>query len=240
MLISGLILGLLGSLHCVGMCGPIALLLPVSRNNPKKKALQISLYHLGRFTAYALLGLAFGFIGQRLNLFGLQQYLTIGVGVLMLSFVLIPSRIWNKYSLTKPAMHLIGKLKSGLGAALKKKSPDTFLTIGFFNGFLPCGLVYMAVFGSLTLANPLSGSLYMALFGLGTLPLMSIAIYAGSFINKQVQLKFRQAVPVFISIMAVLFILRGLGLGIPYVSPKQIHPQVEAAASCHTPVTFNK
>ncbi len=240
MLISGLILGLLGSLHCVGMCGPIALLLPVSRDNPKKKALQITLYHLGRFTAYALLGLAFGFIGKSLNLFGVQQYLTIAVGILMLGFVLIPSRIWHKYTLTKPIMRVIAKVKSNLGAALKKKSPDTFLTIGFLNGFLPCGLVYMAVFGSLTVANPLQSSLYMALFGLGTLPLMTLAIYAGSFINKQMQLRFRKAVPVFITVMATLFILRGLGLGIPYVSPKAMNPSVDSSMECHAPTAFVK
>ena len=233
MLLSGFILGLLGSLHCVGMCGPIALLLPVSRDNPRKKAIQIGLYHLGRFTAYALLGLAFGFLGKSLNVFGLQQYLTIGVGVLMLAFLLIPNRIWHKYSLTRPLMRLIGTLKSSLGVALKKKSPDTFLTIGFLNGFLPCGLVYMGVFGSLTLANPAQSSLYMILFGLGTLPLMTLAIYAAGLITKPLQRKFRKVIPVFISILAVLFILRGLGLGIPYVSPKAVSTQVQATMECH-------
>ena len=233
MLLSGLVLGLLGSLHCVGMCGPIAFLLPVSRDNNKLRLFQIGSYHLGRFTAYALLGLIFGFLGRSLSLFGAQQYLSIIAGVLLLLAVAIPQRILFKYSLSKPLAMAIGKLKSSMASALKSKRPDTFLTLGLLNGFLPCGLVYMAVFGSLALANPWQGSLYMALFGLGTLPLMTGAIYAGNFLNKAIQFRIRRAIPVLVALVACLFILRGLGLGIPYVSPKVVHPQVEANLECH-------
>lgn len=233
MLLSGLVLGLLGSLHCVGMCGPIAFLLPVSRDNNKLRLIQIGSYHLGRFTAYALLGLLFGFLGKGLSLFGIQQYISIIAGVLLLAAVAIPQRILFKYSLSKPIALAIGKLKSSMAAALKSKRPDTFLTLGLLNGFLPCGLVYMAVFGSLALANPWQGSLYMALFGLGTLPLMTGAIYAGNFLNKAIQHRIRKAIPVLVAVVACLFILRGLGLGIPYVSPKAISPKIEAKMECH-------
>jgi sulfite exporter TauE/SafE len=233
MLVSGLILGLLGSLHCVGMCGPIAFLLPVSRDNHSLRLVQIGSYHLGRFTAYGLLGLVFGFLGKGLSLFGAQQYLSIIAGVLLLLTVAIPQRILFKHSLSKPLALAIGKLKSALGQALKSKRPDTFLTLGLLNGFLPCGLVYMAVFGSLALANPWQGSLYMVLFGLGTLPLMTGAIYAGNFLNKTIQLKIRKAIPVMVALIACLFILRGLGLGIPYVSPKLNPQKIEAKIECH-------
>jgi len=106
------------------------------------------------------------------------------------------------------------------------------LTIGFLNGFLPCGLVYMAIFGAIATGNALQGSLYMALFGLGTIPLMTSAIYLGNFLNVQVRQRIRKAIPVFVAVIAGLFILRGLGLGIPYVSPKPIAETVSAEMEC--------
>ena len=177
MLVSALILGLLGSLHCVGMCGPIAFMLPVDRSNSFKKVSQISIYHIGRLLAYSLIGLVFGFVGKSLYIFGIQQQLSIIIGVLMIVIVLLPYKTIGKYNLSKPLYKIISKVKSSLGKALKKKTADTFLTIGFLNGFLPCGLVYMAVFGSVATGSLLEGSLYMVLFGLGTIPLMTTAIY---------------------------------------------------------------
>ncbi|MCT8340687.1 sulfite exporter TauE/SafE family protein [Flavobacteriaceae bacterium TK19130] len=235
MLATAFLFGLLGSFHCVGMCGPIAFLLPVDRNNPVKKIGQLSLYHGGRLFAYALIGLVFGLVGKGLNLFGLQQQLTIAIGLLMIVLVLLPYKQLQKVSLAKPLYRIIGKVKSNLGAALKKKSPDTFLTIGFLNGFLPCGLVYMAVFGALAVGNTWEGSLYMVLFGAGTIPLMTTAIYIGNFLNGQVRQRIRKAIPVFVVIIGCLFVLRGLGLGIPYVSPKPMQPTIEANYECHSP-----
>src|SRR5690606_24824122 len=147
MLYTALLFGLLGSFHCVGMCGPIAFLLPVDRNDNLKKSGQIFLYHLGRILSYSLLGLVFGLVGNSLNLFGLQQQLSIFIGVLMLIVVLLPQKTFNQYNFSKPIFRIVSKVKSALGKELKKKKPDTFLTIGFLNGMLPCGLVYMAIFG---------------------------------------------------------------------------------------------
>ena len=90
MWISALIFGLLGSFHCVGMCGPIAFLLPVDHKNNLKKLGQISLYHFGRISSYALIGILFGLLGKSFRLFGLQQQLSILVGVLMILVILIP------------------------------------------------------------------------------------------------------------------------------------------------------
>ena len=235
MLATAFLFGLLGSFHCVGMCGPIAFLLPVDRNNSVKKIGQLGLYHGGRLFAYALIGLVFGLVGKGLNLFGLQQQLTIAIGLLMIVLVLLPYKQIQKFSLAKPLYRIIGKVKSNLGAALKKKSPDTFLTIGFLNGFLPCGLVYMAVFGALAVGNTWEGSLYMVLFGAGTIPLMTTAIYIGNFLNGQVRQRIRKAIPVFVVLIGCLFVLRGLGLGIPYISPKPMQPTIEANYECHNP-----
>lgn len=233
MLLTALIFGLLGSFHCVGMCGPIAFLLPVDRENHLKKFFQIFLYHFGRILSYAIIGLIFGLVGKGLNIFGMQQQLSILIGVLMLLVLVIPQKTFNRYNFSQPVFKIISKVKSALGKELRKKSPDTFLTIGFLNGFLPCGLVYMAVFGAIASGNALQGSLYMAIFGLGTIPLMTSAIYIGNFLNQQVRLRIRRAIPVFVGIMACLFIVRGLGLGIPYLSPKPAPQTVDANYECH-------
>jgi sulfite exporter TauE/SafE len=70
------------------MCGPIAMMLPVDRNNQAKKVSQILTYHLGRLTAYASIGLVFGLVGKGLYLAGMQQKLSIVIGVLMILVIL--------------------------------------------------------------------------------------------------------------------------------------------------------
>ena len=233
MLFSAFILGLLGSLHCVGMCGPIAFMLPVDRSNSFKKVSQIAIYHFGRLLSYSLIGLVFGLLGKSFYLFGIQQQLSIIIGILMIIIVILPHKVIGKYNLSKPLYRIISKVKSSLGKALKKKTADTFLTIGFLNGFLPCGLVYMAVFGSIATGSLLEGSLYMILFGLGTIPLMTTAIYLGKFLNSTIKQRIQKAIPVIVVIIGVLFILRGLGLGIPYISPAPIVETATSAIECH-------
>lgn len=232
MLLSAIIFGLLGSFHCVGMCGPIAFLLPLDRENKTKRILQLLSYHSGRILTYSVLGLVFGALGKGLNLFGLQQQLSITIGVLMIITILIPTHIFNRYNFSKPIYKIIGKVKSKMGAALKKKDPSTFFTIGYLNGLLPCGLVYMAIFGALATGGAWEGSLYMALFGLGTIPLMTTAIYLGNFLTKTVKQRVLKMIPAFVVIVGLLFILRGLGLGIPYISPSEM-VTVEQASSEH-------
>jgi sulfite exporter TauE/SafE len=222
------------------MCGPIAFLLPVDRNNNVKKIGQTFLYHFGRILAYSIIGLAFGLVGKSLNLFGFQQQLSIFIGILMLLVIFIPQKTFNRYNFSKPVFKIISKVKSALGKELKKKTPDTFLTIGLLNGFLPCGLVYMAVFGAIATGDALSGSLYMAIFGIGTIPLMTTAIYLGNFLNAQVRQRVRRAIPVFVVIIGCLFIVRGLGLGIPYISPKPMTETVDANYDCEPMILENK
>ena len=233
MLITAFVLGLVGSLHCVGMCGPIAFMLPVDRTNNYKKVTQIAVYHIGRIFAYSLIGLIFGLIGKSLYIFGFQQQLSIGVGVLMILAVVVPQSVFNKYHFSKPIYRLISKVKSALGSALKKKTADTFLTIGFLNGFLPCGLVYMALFAAIASGNALNGSLYMATFGLGTVPLMTTAIYFSHFLKGAARQKIQKIIPVFVVLIGVIFIFRGLGLGIPYLSPAPVSDIVSGAIDCH-------
>ena len=233
MLWTAFILGLLGSFHCVGMCGPIAFLLPVDRSNSIRKITQIFTYHFGRLLAYGLIGLFFGLIGKSLYIFGIQQQLSIIIGILMIVAVLLPTQLANQFKISQPIYRLISKVKSALGKSLKNKTADTFLTIGFLNGFLPCGLVYMAVFASLATEQALMASTYMVLFGLGTIPLMTSAIYLGKFLNTKMKQNIQKAIPVFIVLIGVLFILRGLGLGIPYLSPSPMVDMVSGTMDCH-------
>lgn len=233
MLLSALVLGLLGSLHCIGMCGPIAFMLPVSRNNKYKKAGQVFIYHFGRLMAYGIIGLLFGLLGKGLYIFGIQQKLSILIGVLMILIVIMPFNYMSRLSFSRPVYRIIGKIKSSLGKALKKKTADTFLTIGFLNGFLPCGLVYMALLGAIAMGTALEGSLYMILFGLGTVPLMTTAVYLSGILKDSSKRRIRKLIPVFVVIIGILFILRGMGLGIPYVSPKPMVEMVSTELECH-------
>lgn len=223
----------MGSLHCIGMCGPIAFMLPLDRDKPIRRVGQLSLYHLGRFLAYGLIGLVFGLVGKGLYLFGFQQNLSIVLGAIMILSVLIPGRYFRRWNATRPVYSAIGKLKSALGNQLKKRSADTFLTIGFLNGFLPCGLVYMALIGAMALASAGEGAIYMMLFGLGTAPLMSAAALMGKFLKGKWGPKLRKAIPAFVILIGLLFILRGMGLGIPYISPKLQAHAVTPAVECH-------
>ncbi|HSP41159.1 MAG TPA: sulfite exporter TauE/SafE family protein [Gillisia sp.] len=233
MLWTALIFGLLGSFHCIGMCGPIAFMLPVSRDNELKKIFQIFLYHTGRLLAYGTIGLAFGLVGQTLDLFGLQQQLSILTGVIMIAIILFPAVKFLKFNISGPVTNTIGKLKSSMGGLLKKKSPDMFFTIGVLNGFLPCGLVYLAVFGAVATGGILDGSLYMVLFGLGTVPLMTSVVYSRGLVGPSLRNKVRKLIPAFVVILGLIFIIRGMGLGIPYLSPAPDTALITTQASCH-------
>ncbi|UNY99182.1 sulfite exporter TauE/SafE family protein [Zhouia spongiae] len=235
MLYSAIILGFLGSFHCIGMCGPIAFVLPLDRSNHVKKAGQLFLYHLGRLLSYSLIGLLFGFLGKGLYLSGLQQKLSIVIGVLMIIAAIIPYRLFQKYNFSKPVFKVISKVKSNLGQQLKKKSSKALFSIGILNGFLPCGLIYMALFGAIAMGQPTLSALYMFLFGLGTIPLMSGAAYLGNFLSATARKKIQKAIPVFVIVIGVFFILRGMGLGIPYISPSGINLMVKPSPDCVVP-----
>lgn len=201
------------------MCGPIAFILPVDKSSKSKMIGQTLLYHFGRLLTYSIIGLLFGLIGKGLYLSGFQQRLSILMGVIMILTIIIPTKYLNKFNLTKPLYQNIGKVKSKLGLYLKQKSNKALFLIGFFNGFLPCGLVYMAVIGAISSGNILSGALYMFIFGIGTIPLMTGAVYLGNFLKISVRSKIQKAIPIFVVMIGLLFILRGMGLGIPYISP---------------------
>jgi hypothetical protein len=234
MLFSGLILGLISSLHCVGMCGPIAMMLPVDHKNPTKKVIQLLTYHLGRITAYMTLGLVFGLLGKGLFLAGMQQQLSIVIGILMIAFVLIPEKVFAQYNFSKPVYKAISYVKTKLGSQFKKRTFKALFTIGLLNGFLPCGLVYVALFGAIAMQNETLGVAYMFLYGLGTIPMMSLVVYVSDLLTVPVRNKIQKVIPIITVCIGMLFIMRGLGLDIPFVSPSNTSLFVQSETVCKT------
>ena len=215
------------------MCGPIAMMLPVDRNNQAKKVTQIITYHLGRLFAYSTIGFIFGMLGKGFLLAGMQQKMSIFIGIAMILIILIPEKVVANYNFSKPIFKVISKIKTTLGSQFKNKSYKSLFTIGLLNGFLPCGMVYVALFGAIAMQSPTFGVLYMVLFGLGTVPMMSSIVYLNSFLTISIRNKIQKAIPYVAVFLGIVFILRGLGLGIPYISPSNMSLFVQQQPNCH-------
>lgn len=227
--IPAITLGLAGSLHCVGMCGPIALAVPVGNGSTFHQYGNYALYHFGRISAYAMLGFLFGVLGYGLNLAGIQQGLSLGVGLLMVAFIWMPKLFSGKGG---GLVRLQSRVTGLMAKRLKSNRAAALLGLGFFNGLLPCGFVYLALAGALISYEPLQGALFMILFGIGTTPALLAVAFSGQRFGSMFKAKFKRIAPILATAIAVLFILRGLGLGIPYVSPELGH-QVETTNACH-------
>jgi len=215
MIWTAFILGLFGSLHCAGMCGPLALALPVTGGKPASFFAGRLAYNLGRIVTYCVLGLAFGLIGKTLGLAGIQRWVSIALGVALLAG-LFTSR---KLALWRPITLLVDRLKSAMGALLRRRSADALLVLGLLNGLLPCGLVYVACAGAVATGDLFSGAFYMLAFGLGTVPMMLAISLSGKLVPFSLRTRLLKAVPLAVFILGTVLILRGMSLGIPYVSP---------------------
>jgi sulfite exporter TauE/SafE len=222
------LLGLLGSLHCAGMCGPIALALPASSASRGTFVLGRTLNQLGRIATYVCLGLVGGVVGKTMALAGVQQGLSIGLGSLMLLGVFTTQLApWSV-----GVGRWVGWVKASLARHLKQGTPLSLAAMGAMNGLLPCGLVYVACGGAASTGSILHGIAYMALFGLGTVPMMLSISLAGRSMPMALRLRLQTVVPACLVLMGTLLILRGLGLGIPYLSPDLGH-SLTGCHSCH-------
>ena len=241
MLWAGFLFGLLGSFHCVGMCGAIALALPGAGGSRRRYVAGRVLYNLGRVTTYAGLGAVAGLLGQGLRLAGWQQSLSLVSGLLILLLVATPERYSGRAAAFLHLDRALAQVKSKLLYFYQRPSLGALYATGVLNGLLPCGLVYLALAGALSAPGVAGSAAYMALFGLGTLPLMLALSLTGQLVPLQWRTRMRQAVPVLAAVMAGLFIVRGLGLGIPYLSPQLSHAtpavvgQPASVTYCHGP-----
>jgi hypothetical protein len=166
--------------------------------------------------------LLIGLLGSRLYMYGLQQIVSIALGSIIILWVIIPSKLKNKIRSISGFNSFTTGLKNVFMPLFKKRTNLSMFFIGVLNGFLPCGFVYMAIAGSLAVSttSPVNGILFMAFFGVGTVPAMLGISIAGNLLSFNIKRKFAKIVPVFAVILAVIFILRGLNLGIPYISPR--------------------
>ncbi len=218
-LFSALVIGLMGSFHCAGMCGPIAIALPLHGNTIAQKIFGGALYNLGRTLTYGIMGAIFGLLGQGLHMIGFQQKISVLMGAIMIISVLFPKLFKNQYSMDKSWLKVVGKLKKTIARMFSIRSFQSLFFIGMLNGLLPCGLVYMAIAGAIGMGGVVEGSLYMILFGLGTIPMLLGISLAGNVLSLAVRNKINKLIPVLVVVVGLLFILRGLSLGIPYLSP---------------------
>lgn len=224
-LITAMALGLMGSMHCIGMCGPIALSLPLRGHNLGQKLGGGLLYNIGRTTTYGVMGLFFGLIGQSFSMLGFQQGISITMGSTMIATVVLPLLFKNQFkvnidSLTAPVRRAIQRL-------FQDRSFKGLFLIGLANGLLPCGLVYLAIAGAIGTGSAPLGALFMIVFGLGTLPMMMLIGWMGNFVTATARNRMNKAIPYLTLLIGMLFILRGLTLGIPFLSPpkEKLTPQ---------------
>ncbi len=220
-IVPGLLLGLVTSFHCVGMCGPIAIALPLQGAGKVQRLIGGLLYNLGRTTTYIIFGLILGSVGQGLGALGFQRWVSIIAGVLMIITALSPSLLRSGFDQESLFSRFLEKIKLGLKRLFSIRSFGSLYSIGLINGLLPCGPLYMAFIISTGTGNAITAALFMMMFGLGTLPLLFAVTILGNFISIPLRNKINNFLPVLIVVIGILFILRGLNLGIPYLSPKE-------------------
>ena len=221
LIISAIGLGFASGFHCIGMCGPIALSMGLTKKQATNYYLQNLTYQFGRIFTYSLLGTLLGIVGQGFEMAGFQQYLTIAVGILIILMAIF-SFGGNDFASKIPFLSkLLLQVKMNLGKLLQKADYRSRFTTGILNGFLPCGMVYMALTASLAAGGIWQGASFMALFGLGTLPFMFAVVLLGNLMTTAFRIKILKFVPVLMIVLGGLFILRGLEIGIPYISPKK-------------------
>ena len=226
------VMGLLGSFHCLGMCGPIAMALPMGHRSNSSRLWGGVIYNLGRVFTYSCLGIILGLAGDFLVSSKIQNTVSIVFGVLIGTYLLLPSK--TKASLKiAPSQSLLVRLRKQMAKFLYIENNSSLFGIGMLNGLLPCGMIYLALSSSFLAGSAVKGSLFMLSFGLGTFPTMLAAVFFGSFLNQHIRSKLRRLVPIFLFFMAALLIVRGMNLGIPYLSPSiPMHASVEAV-TCH-------
>ena len=219
-------LGFASGFHCLGMCGPIALSLGLSKKQQVNFHLQNLTYQFGRILTYSFLGAIVGIVGEGFQLAGFQKYISILAGILLITMALFS--FGGDFTTKIPAIsNALLKVKINLGKLLRKTDYSSRFLTGVLNGFLPCGMVYMALTASLAAGGIWQSASFMVFFGLGTFPFMFAAVLFGNILNATVRNKILKIVPVFMLILGALFILRGMELGIPYISPKKEALKVE-------------
>ena len=215
---TALVLGLLTGFHCIGMCGPIAIALPLNQKSWGTRIFSALWYNLGRVITYSSLGVVFGIVGSGFSLAGFQKWVSIIMGVFMISTVIFPQINRALYKGTGDNK-LMNGIKKKLARHFNQASYNSLFVMGLLTGLLPCGMVYMALAGAIAVGSLGGSVLFMALFGLGTIPMMFLMSMLGNFASLKLKHVINKLIPYVVVLVGLLFILRGLELGIMYISP---------------------
>jgi len=238
-LLTGLLLGITSNLHCIGMCGPIAMAIPVNRSSNWAILGGIFQYNIGRILTYSFLGAVVGSIGITVETLGFLQWISILSGIFLVLFA------WRKWFAIKlntnfPSLGLRTLTSKGMSKVISSESSLKLTLMGMLNGLLPCGMVYIALMNALIAGNPVSSAYTMIAFGIGTLPAMIAVGFAANRIGIQTRQKLNKVVPYLLTIVGLLVVLRGMNLDIPYLSPKVTitvaeseKPQTVEMSCCH-------
>lgn len=207
-MIAGFIIGFVGSLHCIGMCGPLTLMMMGSRRTFSS----FVLYHAGRIMVYVLLGLILGIIGHSIQLMELQKVITIVLGAALILLYGIP-KFRNRLESWYYNSWFNKQIRKVLSRQLSIKK--RWMLSGAANGFLPCGLTYVAAAGAIVLPSYTEAALFMIVFGLGTIPALALFTITGASLAT----RFKRFIPNTISLIAILsgslLLLRGLLMTLP-------------------------
>lgn len=214
---SAFLIGLAGSVHCVGMCGPLALAIPgASKDKGFTFFLRTIAYQISRISGYGVLGLIVGFFSQGMQFTGVQPYFSLLSGILLLFlgfFGIIPEvNAFSKYPIIQ---HFQVKINRIIGTVMTNEHFSTPFVLGFLNAMLPCGMIYIALGTGLSSGNMSEAALYLISFGLGTLPLMFMVSLSGQLLSLQMRRSWQKAIPIIFMISGIILIYKGMNIDLP-------------------------
>lgn len=224
-IIPALLIGLGGSLHCVGMCGPLMFANLLGNEDNGFSPNGWFYYQAGRIGVYSIWGALFGWIGSSVSIFGLQQNISLATGIFIL-MALLTIKLFPGIERSISKHTIFGSVRSIFSSTIHSNSPSAKLMGGMLNGILPCGLVYVAWAGAAAAQDPIKGSLFMVFFGLGTLPMLSAVWLFGSNLSIRIKTQLNRWYPLVIGSMALLLIIRGMNLD-NYLSPAIMEGKTE-------------
>ena len=206
-------LGLAGSLHCTAMCGPLLISLSLGDKGKNNYLKSTVIHHSGRIFAYTVMGMAMGLIGSVFSLGGFQQKLSLIAGFFLLMTLVVSMKCKNESGFTS-------WIKKKWAKFIHERNIKKRFLLGALNGLLPCGLVYTALAAAAVTGNWYKGGIFMMIFGIGTFPLLAGFTWSGLKAGGTFQ-KFKNIIlPTATCLTATILILRGMDLGIPYISPE--------------------
>ncbi len=229
---TALILGVFSSLHCIGMCGPIALALPAIRKNFFTTMLSVLSYNMGRVVSYTSLGFFAGLIGVGFYNSTSQKWISIVLGTVIIIWAFLPRTNPENWRWMRNN-YFIHWVRKKIGYLFRKRSYGSIFSVGLLNGLIPCGMVYISLVGAIASGTPVKGAGYMFFYGIGTIPLMVILLFSWQLVSPAVKKRLVKLTPIFIGLVGLLLVLRGLELGIPIISP-QVIPIDSNMTTCYS------